>query len=68
MKTWRSAGRTYLSAVASIDSGSDSQVGATSSLSALISSLKAWLARQSAAEKKLTNWRSISARSDPNSR
>ncbi len=44
-KTLRSAGRTYSVAVSSMESGSVSQVGATSSRICPISSCRAWLAR-----------------------
>ena len=67
-KTWRSAGRTYFAAVSSIESGSSSQVGATSSRMRPISSSSAWLARKSCSLKKPRNCSFIALASDPNNR
>ncbi len=60
-KTCCSAGRTWRAAVSSMVSGSWSQVGATSSRICPISAVSAWLAFQSASEKKERNWLFISA-------
>jgi phytoene dehydrogenase-like protein len=64
----RSGARTYRSAVSSIDSGSWSHVGATSSRICAISAWSAWFARQSASEKNVVNWRFVSSWFDPNIR
>ena len=66
--TRRSAGRTYFSALSSIESGSSSQVGATSSRIWAISACSASFARQSWALKKARNCSFIAAVSEPKSR